>query len=166
MLRGIVKLHLGVPLHRDARRVRLVLHSLDDAIVRPRDGLQARRQPRDALVVPRADCDLEGAEVVGQSAVRGHSRPVVSMHSLGQAMLDGAAAEIREMRERADMNLAASAILERALKTGDRVPDFRLPDARGGFLRLKDLLGAGPVVLSFYRGGWCPYCNLELQALQ
>jgi peroxiredoxin len=75
-------------------------------------------------------------------------------------------AEIREAMERADMELAASGILDRALKAGERVPEFRLPDARGGFVRLNDLLAKGPVVLSFYRGGWCPYCNLELRALQ
>jgi peroxiredoxin len=67
---------------------------------------------------------------------------------------------------RADLELAASGIAQRALKAGERAPDFRLPDARGGYVRLKDLLTAGPVVLSFYRGGWCPYCNLELRALQ
>jgi peroxiredoxin len=75
-------------------------------------------------------------------------------------------AEIREAMERADMELAASGILDRALKAGERGPEFRLPDARGGFVRLNDLLAKGPVVLSFYRGGWCPYCNLELRALQ
>lgn len=77
-----------------------------------------------------------------------------------------APAEIREAMSRADMELAASGILDRGLKAGDKVPDFRLPEARGGFVRLKDLLAKGPVVLSFYRGGWCPYCNLELRALQ
>jgi peroxiredoxin len=74
--------------------------------------------------------------------------------------------EIRDAMVRADMELAVSGIAQRALKAGDRAPDFRLPDARGGYERLKDLLSAGPVVVSFYRGGWCPYCNLELRALQ
>jgi len=74
--------------------------------------------------------------------------------------------EIRDAMVRADMELAASGIAQRALKAGDRAPDFRLPDARGGYVRLKDLLAAGAVVLCFYRGGWCPYCNLELRALQ
>ena len=74
--------------------------------------------------------------------------------------------EIRDAMIRADMELAASGISQRALKAGDGAPDFILPDARGDSLRLKDLLAAGPVVLSFYRGGWCPYCNLELRALQ
>src|SRR4029077_6583132 len=64
------------------------------------------------------------------------------------------------------MELAASGIAQRALKAGDRAPDFNLPDARGGYVRLKDLVATGAVVLSFYRGDWWPYCNLELWALQ
>jgi peroxiredoxin len=74
--------------------------------------------------------------------------------------------QIREAMTSADMELAASGITQRAIKAGNRAPDFRLPDARGGRVRLRDLLTRGPVVVSFYRGGWCPYCNLELRALQ
>jgi peroxiredoxin len=74
--------------------------------------------------------------------------------------------EIREAMTRADTELAAAGITNHALKAGDRAPDFRLPDVRGGFVQLKALLIKGPVVVSFYRGGWCPYCNLELRALQ
>jgi peroxiredoxin len=74
--------------------------------------------------------------------------------------------EIRDAMVRADMELATSGIAQRALKAGDGAPDFSLPDARGGHVRLKGLLATGPVVLSFYRGGWCPYCSLELRALQ
>jgi peroxiredoxin len=74
--------------------------------------------------------------------------------------------EIRAAMTRADMELAASGIAQRAVKAGDRAPDFRLSDARGGQIRLQELRAGGPVVVSFYRGGWCPYCNLELRALQ
>jgi len=74
--------------------------------------------------------------------------------------------EIRDAMTRADMELAASGIARRAVKAGGRAPDFRLPDARGGHVQLRDLLAKGPAVVSFYRGGWCPYCNLELRALQ
>lgn len=75
-------------------------------------------------------------------------------------------AEIRDAMGRADLALAASGIAEAALKAGDTAPDFALPDATGKIVRLSDLLADGPVVVSFYRGGWCPYCNLELRALQ
>jgi peroxiredoxin len=74
--------------------------------------------------------------------------------------------EIREAMARADMELAVSGTAQHASKAGERAPDFRLPDVRGGHVRLRDLLANGPVVLSFYRGGWCPYCNLELRAFQ
>lgn len=52
------------------------------------------------------------------------------------------------------------------LAVGDPAPDFRLPDARGNQVSLQDRLASGPVVLVFYRGEWCPYCNTYLRALQ
>jgi len=74
--------------------------------------------------------------------------------------------EIRDAMARADLALAASGIAEQALKAGDPAPDFELPGVDGRTIRLSDLLRDGPVIVSFYRGGWCPYCNLELRALQ
>ena len=62
--------------------------------------------------------------------------------------------------------LAASGLAARALKVGDAAPDFILPDAQGGPVRLRALLDQGPVVIVFYRGGWCPYCNLHLRGFQ
>ncbi|MGO9205692.1 MAG: peroxiredoxin-like family protein [Candidatus Limnocylindrales bacterium] len=52
------------------------------------------------------------------------------------------------------------------LAVGERAPNFRLPNAAGEAVELAQRLATGPVVLSFYRGEWCPYCNLELRALQ
>lgn len=51
------------------------------------------------------------------------------------------------------------------LKTGETAPDFVLPDANGNQVSLSAQLKRGPVVLVFYRGAWCPYCNLHLHAL-
>ena len=53
-----------------------------------------------------------------------------------------------------------------ALKVGDTAPDFLLPDAHGRLHSSEHLRGEGPLVVSFYRGGWCPFCNAELRALQ
>ncbi|ONN66446.1 peroxiredoxin-like family protein [Herbaspirillum sp. VT-16-41] len=68
--------------------------------------------------------------------------------------------------QRATDELIASGAAQRALKAGDRAPDFVLPDPEGKPVSSTELLAEGPLVLSFYRGVWCPYCNMELQALQ
>ncbi|MGD1854988.1 MAG: peroxiredoxin-like family protein [Leptolyngbyaceae cyanobacterium] len=62
--------------------------------------------------------------------------------------------------------LEASGIVNQALTVGDTAPDFELPDATGQSVRLSELLQQGPVIINFYRGEWCPYCNLELRAFQ
>jgi peroxiredoxin len=62
--------------------------------------------------------------------------------------------------------LRASFALERAIRTGDQAPDFTLPDPQGRALSLGTLLESGPAVVTFYRGGWCPYCNIQLRAYQ
>ncbi|GAA5506026.1 peroxiredoxin-like family protein [Novipirellula caenicola] len=53
-----------------------------------------------------------------------------------------------------------------AIAVGQPAPAFALPDAHGKTVALSDLLADGPVVLMFYRGSWCPYCNLQLKAMQ
>ena len=49
---------------------------------------------------------------------------------------------------------------ESAIAVGEIAPNFTLPDATGKAVNLRSKLNDGPVVLSFYRGGWCPFCNL------
>lgn len=57
-------------------------------------------------------------------------------------------------------------VASRALRVGDVAPDFLLPDAHGRLHSSEHLRCEGPLVVSFYRGGWCPFCNAELRALQ
>jgi peroxiredoxin len=52
------------------------------------------------------------------------------------------------------------------IDVGRQAPDFTLPDAHGSPVTLSDRCGKGPVVLSFYRGDWCPICNIQLRTLQ
>ena len=73
--------------------------------------------------------------------------------------------DILEVMEQTTEQLVASHIANKALKVGDKVSNFSLPDQHGEMTQLSDFLKTGPVVISFYRGGWCPYCNLELKAL-
>ena len=53
-----------------------------------------------------------------------------------------------------------------ALRVGDVAPDFTLPDHLGREVSSVELRKKGALVISFYRGSWCPYCNMELRALQ
>jgi peroxiredoxin len=62
--------------------------------------------------------------------------------------------------------LVHQAAAEDALQLGQRVSDFTLPDAQGLPVSLSGLLEDGPVVIVFYRGGWCPYCNIHLRGFQ
>jgi len=62
--------------------------------------------------------------------------------------------------------LHAAGRFPKVLTVGQQAPLFELPDAHGRPVRLDELLARGPVVLSFYRGAWCPFCNMELRALQ
>lgn len=62
--------------------------------------------------------------------------------------------------------ISAAAAQPGALNVGDKAPNFKLPSDRGGSIELNDLLKDGPVVLTFYRGEWCPYCNRALAGLQ
>ena len=54
---------------------------------------------------------------------------------------------------------------QRSLLVGETAPNFTLLDQHQRSVTLYELLNEGPIVLKFYRGGWCPYCNQELRAL-
>lgn len=91
-----------------------------------------------------------------------------------QDKLDGYKAEFskkapaelsRQFEEGVNM-VGESGALERAVNTGDNAPDFTLPNAAGDNISLTDLLKTGPVVLIWYRGEWCPYCNIQLEDIQ
>jgi peroxiredoxin len=71
-----------------------------------------------------------------------------------------------ETMHRATAELIESGAARRAKKAGDVAPSFSLKDPEGNVINSADLLKRGPLVLSFYRGVWCPYCNMELLALE
>jgi len=88
----------------------------------------------------------------------------------------GLSQELAEMAARASAPIASriqealddieSGGLASGLEVGDRAPEFDLPNATGERVTLRQRLEAGPVVVTFYRGDWCPYCNVTLRALQ
>ena len=71
-----------------------------------------------------------------------------------------------ETMHRATKELIDSGAAGRALKAGDKAPLFTLKDPEGRSVSSASLLADGPLIISFYRGVWCPYCNMELQALE
>jgi peroxiredoxin len=71
-----------------------------------------------------------------------------------------------EAMHRATAELVASGAASRAKKAGEIAPSFSLKDPEGNVVSSNELLKKGPLVVSFYRGVWCPYCNMELQALE
>ena len=60
----------------------------------------------------------------------------------------------------------AGRVAGKALRRGQVSPRFALPSATGAIVSLEERLAYGPIIVTFYRGGWCPYCNIALRALQ
>jgi len=75
-------------------------------------------------------------------------------------------AERQAIMQRHIDQLRSGAIARTMLKVGDRAPAIVLENAKGAIVDVGTLLKKGPVIVAFYRGDWCPYCNLELKAFQ
>jgi peroxiredoxin len=73
--------------------------------------------------------------------------------------------EFADIVDRMVARLVANNVGQSAPQPGEPMPDFILPDEGGRLVRLTDLLDKGPVVLSFHRGHWCPYCRLNADGL-
>ena len=71
-----------------------------------------------------------------------------------------------KIMDAATADLVNNSVASHALHSGDIAPDFILPDADGRTVRLYTELKKGPVVLVFYRGGWCVYCKIHLRGFQ
>jgi peroxiredoxin len=84
-----------------------------------------------------------------------------SLDALRAKMTSEAAGAYEEVLQRLDPRLLA----ENALKPGDVMPNFELPNAEGKMVSSLELLSHGTLVVTCYRGSWCPYCMLTLQAL-
>jgi peroxiredoxin len=74
--------------------------------------------------------------------------------------------EVLASMARATASLIASGQAQRAMQAGDKAPEFTLNDPDGKAVSSRTLLARGPLIISFYRGVWCPYCNFDLQALE
>ena len=82
-----------------------------------------------------------------------------------QAIRKSHGPEVMETQADLVQALRSAGVGRDAVTVGDRAPDFSLPDQVGAQVRLGDLLKLGSLVLSFFRGAWCPFCENELKAL-
>ncbi|MEQ9410129.1 MAG: peroxiredoxin-like family protein [Fuerstiella sp.] len=74
--------------------------------------------------------------------------------------------EVRQTYAQAIETVRATGIEKSARQAGDEAIDAQLSGWDGGKVKLSDLWQDGPIVLMWYRGGWCPYCNIQLRAMQ
>jgi peroxiredoxin len=72
---------------------------------------------------------------------------------------------IVEALEGSVAELVQTGLVRQAVKAGEVAPIFRVRSSNGDFVGLSEVLDRGPAVISFFRGAWCPFCRLELQAL-
>lgn len=73
--------------------------------------------------------------------------------------------EIQQLFADKTEEILKSDVLGESVREGQRSPDFTLPTTKGLAVSLNEQVRSGPVILSFYRGTWCPYCNLEFDEL-
>lgn len=88
------------------------------------------------------------------------------LEAKSQYYADNAPKEVLEAFAQGIEDVRSLGLVENAKNVGDAAPDGVLESAEGGQVRLSEQWAEGPVVLVFYRGGWCPYCNLQLRALE
>lgn len=95
------------------------------------------------------------------------SRLTEEINNYKEAFKDKVPADVREIMNKATVDLEKESISKDALKVGALAKQFALPNALGNLIKLDKLLEQNDyIVLNFYRGVWCPYCNMELKALQ
>ncbi len=100
-------------------------------------------------------------------SVSAADRPVeAELRAAAEASAKKAPPELSTTFKKGIDEVAASGVLKTALNVGGAMPDFTLTDAEGKAVKSADLLARGPLVVVFYRGAWCPYCNLYLHHWQ
>jgi peroxiredoxin/YHS domain-containing protein len=129
---------------------------------------RAKFQKDTASNATRADANWK--RLSGEPPITGASTTIPALKPKLDEMKEkfnaSAPADRKALYEDGITSVEESGVMQSALGVGAAAPDFTLTDASGNPVRLADLLAQGPVVLTWYRGGWCPYCNIQLRAYQ
>lgn len=88
------------------------------------------------------------------------------IEELNESLANQLPTEILEVFGKSIQDLRTKNIEENSISIGNMFPDFNLPNTNDETVQLKELLKNEKVIVAFFRGSWCPYCNLELKALQ
>lgn len=120
------------------------------------------------------EADQNWKKLSGEEARSGEPAAASTMNRPLQGKLDAAwkkASEslpeaTRAAVEKGVEDVRTAQVVEHALKVGAMAPAFELPDATGHMKSLQSMLASGPVVVTFYRGAWCPFCNIQLHEYQ
>lgn len=83
-----------------------------------------------------------------------------------EALLKTVQKDVLEIVNKGIKELAEGGIIVKAINVGDKAPEFSLSNHKGDTISLSKMLESGPVVLTWYRGAWCPFCNMQLRNLQ
>jgi peroxiredoxin len=130
------------------------------------EHLNARRGPTRLLTVGATCFVLTAAAVIcaQEPAKDSADAPVrKELDEFRESIAKKAPPESLRAYEEGITEVRHSGIIDKALKVGDRAPDFELVNAAGKKVKLSELTARGPVVLTWYRGGWCPYCSISLR---
>ena len=88
------------------------------------------------------------------------------LENYARSLREHAPSELQKANDALIEHLRSSGMADCILAAGDLMPKFELADSDGGLWSSRELLDRGPIVVSFFRGDWCPFCRLELQALE
>jgi len=109
---------------------------------------------------------LGGTALAGESSTPGERPVEAALRAKAEESARRAPPDVTEIGKKGIEEVAASGILQTALNVGGTMKPFTLGDAEGRQVSSAELLAKGPIVVVFYRGAWCPYCNLYLHAWQ
>lgn len=90
----------------------------------------------------------------------------LKIQELNENLVTQLPAEVLEVFGKSIQDFKTENIEKNSIKIGEKFPDFSLPNTCDKIINLKELLKKGKVIAAFFRGSWCPYCNLQLKALQ